>query len=261
MMRSYSWLSVCKKVTGLLFFGVEVIKTKYNTAKSIRRFVQKYGKEYKEIKNYMKIEGWLTENEAVTLFNLARNLKNKENPVIVEIGSWLGKSSFIIATGIKQISRKACLFCIDPFNSEGDSKSKQSYLLLQERLFLLKHLTLKERFIRNMKSNNVYDRIKILEGYSFNFAKKFHKQIDILFIDSNHEYKAVLRDYIDWGHKIKKGGVIAFHDVEFDPNGDPSGRETHVGPGLVVKRKIIHNPLWENHHLVGGLFYAVKNER
>lgn len=258
MNKNYSLRSFFQNGLGLVSFGGEVIKAKYRTARNIRNFVHKYGKKYETIKNYMKIEGWLTEREAITLFNLANDLEHKKNPTAVEIGSWLGKSSFIIAMGLKKISGKASLFCIDPFNSEGDAKSKKGYKKLQNRLFAIKHLTLKEQFIRNMEKNDVIEKVTILEGYSFNCVKKFHKLIDLLFIDGNHEYEAVLQDYNDWNGKIKHGGIIALHDVEFDPQEDPDGTETHIGPGLVVKRKIIGNLLWKDHHQVDGLFYAVK---
>lgn len=38
-------------------------------------------------------------------------------------------------------------------------------------------------------------------------------QIDFLFIDGDHEYHAVKRDFLTWLPFVRKGGIIAFHDA------------------------------------------------
>ncbi len=40
------------------------------------------------------------------------------------------------------------------------------------------------------------------------------KQIDLLFIDGNHGYNAVLTDWLLYNSKVRKGGIVAFHDCE-----------------------------------------------
>jgi hypothetical protein len=52
-----------------------------------------------------------------------------------------------------------------------------------------------------------------MKGYSFECCRGWSEPIDLLFIDANHEYAAVLRDFEDWSPFVKQGGVIAFHDV------------------------------------------------
>ncbi len=37
--------------------------------------------------------------------------------------------------------------------------------------------------------------------------------IDLLHIDANHSYESTKKDYEMWGAKVKKGGVILFHDA------------------------------------------------
>ena len=44
--------------------------------------------------------------------------------------------------------------------------------------------------------------------------------IDFLFIDANHHYEYVARDFKTWKSKIRPGGLIAFHDIHGAPNGD-----------------------------------------
>jgi cephalosporin hydroxylase len=40
-----------------------------------------------------------------------------------------------------------------------------------------------------------------------------NEQIDFLFIDGNHMYTAVQKDYEMYGPLVRKGGIIAFHDI------------------------------------------------
>jgi len=43
------------------------------------------------------------------------------------------------------------------------------------------------------------------------------KLIDILFIDGDHTYEGVKKDFEMYGPLVKKGGVIAFHDIVVHP--------------------------------------------
>ncbi len=43
-----------------------------------------------------------------------------------------------------------------------------------------------------------------------------HRTVDILFIDSLHEYDQVIAEYKAWLPKMKYGGVILFDDIHLD---------------------------------------------
>lgn len=47
-----------------------------------------------------QIQGWLTDGEADQLFKLARDFTPQTDPVVVELGSWKGKSSVLLAAGL-----------------------------------------------------------------------------------------------------------------------------------------------------------------
>lgn len=57
-------------------------------------------------------------------------------------------------------------------------------------------------------------------------------QCDVLFIDGDHSYEAVKRDYENYSHLVKKGGLIVFHDTI--SNGG-------YGSSMEVKRYIDYN--------------------
>jgi predicted O-methyltransferase YrrM len=231
---------------------MRILRSIINLIRADRAFVKENGYAYFPIRKYKTIEGFLTDKEAKLLFDLAKSLK--KDAIAVEIGSWLGKSTYCIAKGLGTSSNKSKLYCIDPFNADGDFYSKPIY----ESVIHQKKLSAKEMFLTNMKNFNLLSMVNILEGYSTDFSAGFKEKIDFLFIDANHSYEAVLTDFQDWAPKIRPGGIIAFHDVEFDPKGDPSGNEVFTGPGLVVKENIVNNPAWKDMRLVDGLFCATK---
>lgn len=45
------------------------------------------------------------------------------------------------------------------------------------------------------------------------------RDIDFLFIDGDHSYKAVKRDYLMYAQLVRKGGIVGFHDTNPDPHG------------------------------------------
>lgn len=74
--------------------------------------------------------------------------------------------------------------------------------------------------IRDFKSrNNLDNRSKLICGDSndINIKKLLPSNgYDFLFLDGNHEYEAVKKDYMNLSNLVKKGGIIAFHDILSD---------------------------------------------
>ena len=115
------------------------------------QFIKRRGIKYSPIFGYEAIPGWLSENEAITLYELARSLP-ADHPVAVEIGSWLGKSSVVLSKGLRGKKRPA-LYCIDPFNGDADASDRQLY----GREMVGMDRTLEQTFLDNMKKNGVLD--------------------------------------------------------------------------------------------------------
>lgn len=196
------------------------------------------------IKDYFLIDGWLSIREAVGLYKLVQLVKGN-NVTVCEIGSWLGKSSYILARSLER-HENGRLICIDPFNATGDNRSKKIYKHTEKKL----KKSLLKTFTDNMRRFGVLNQISTIQGYSHEIIKEFNTPIDILFIDGDHDYNSVLRDYKDWSKLVKKGGFIAFHDV---------GGSHVTGPKEVVELEIADNPDWIDHTLIDELYIARKN--
>jgi len=175
------------------------------------------------MKRMMSVEGWLTEAEATGLYNTARRLTP---PIVaVEIGSWHGKSSIMIAGGICATRGPGALYALDPFvgadgyaEGRSPSPSKTEYL---------------DRFRNNVRTAGLERFVIPVQGYSYDIVRTWKRPIDFLFIDGDHEYEHVNRDFKDWSPHVKKGGFIAFHDTYNWP-----------GPTRVVEERL-RPPGWK----------------
>ena len=192
-----------------------------------------------------RIQGWLTDAEADQLFKLAKHCTPNQRPVGVELGSWKGKSSVMIAAGLKD---KYCprLYCIDPFGCDENPDYQKSYY---DPLMRDHRLTVEEAFRRNIKRAGADTIVVPLRGYSFELYAKWAEPFDLLFIDANHEYEAVLRDFLTWSRFLKPEGIIAFHDVS----------PQWPGPSRVVAEKI-KLPEYSRVQKIGGLAWALRYE-
>lgn len=185
------------------------------------------------IKDYSTIQGWLTPLEAYYLYYYAKKLP--KTAVVVEIGSWKGKSTYCLAKGLKN----GKVFAIDPFEVNGEEDSLVAYSKAKgsEPLFI--------QFMKNLKRLNVYDKIVPLKGYSRDFVNKFNS-IDLLFIDGNHSIPECLFDYQNYANKISTNGFLLIHD--YVPNrkklGPTSVIENHILPSNLFKEVGIYNSLW-----------------
>lgn len=196
------------------------------------------------IKNYELIDGWLSANEAIELYELANSFDSNKEIVICEIGCWLGKSTYVLSKAVEH-KKKATIFSIDPFDGSGDNKSEGIYNSLKDQL----NDSLYDTFISNLRRFNSDKNVVPIKGYSQEIIKNFDKKIDLLFIDGNHNYQAVLQDYELWSPFIKKGGFIVLHDV---------GSAHTTGPKQVVEKFIVKNPIWGDYRLIDELYWSMK---
>ncbi len=140
-----------------------------------------------------RLEGWLSPDEGSLLYQLAQ--KNKKLGVVVELGSYHGKSTICLAQGV-QSANDGKVYAVDIF--EGNRYSNAGDFL--------------PRFMGNVTSYGVKDSITPIRGDFAEVAETWDKQIRLLFIDGSHQYEDVKRDFDVWERHVVVGGVIAFHD-------------------------------------------------
>jgi predicted O-methyltransferase YrrM len=156
-----------------------------------------------------RIGGWLTDAEANALFELARQKAPERDSVVVELGSWQGKSSVLLAAGLSA-KHHPRLYCVDPFGEDENPRYQAQYY---RPVISGMHLGLEEMFRRNIRRCGLTQIVQAIKGYSFDAVRSWDQPIDILFIDASHDYESVHRDLLLWSPFVKVGGIVALHDV------------------------------------------------
>jgi predicted O-methyltransferase YrrM len=194
------------------------------------------------IRGFKKIEGWLSDREALSLFHLARSLP--EPGTVVEIGSWQGKSTYCLAKGLKL----GKIHAIDPFDTSGEPGSDALYA---EHAAVLPQ-TLIETFKRNLNREGLLKKVEIHKGFSNQFAGEF-KDIDLLFIDGDHSIEGCSYDYHEFSGAIRNGGYLAFHDYQ-------PGRDA-LGSTFVVDNFVRKSPTWRHFLSADSLIVFRRDDR
>lgn len=149
----------------------------------------------------------LSPNETALLLKLA-----SKSSRIAEIGVFEGATSRRI---LEQMPSGGELYCVDPF--------------FAGRLGLAYGLIISKSQIRRAARRDV--TCTIVRKLSHDYAPTAPQDLDLIFIDADHSYDAVCRDWRDWSPKVKVGGLLALHDSQPIPGRCP---ET-CGPVRLVK--------------------------
>jgi predicted O-methyltransferase YrrM len=134
-----------------------------------------------------ELPGWLSYEEGETLYELARSCTGKG--VIVEIGSWRGKSTTCLGLGSKA-GKRVRVFAVDR-HTDGTFPDWR----------------------RNIEAAGIEDVVTPVKGLSQEVAAGFEEPIELLFVDGAHQYDLVRQDFERWVPKVLEGGVVAMHDT------------------------------------------------
>ena len=171
------------------------------------------------------VDGWLTDEEGEALYELAKDATGRG--VIVEIGSWKGKSTICLAHG-SAAGMAVPVYAVDPHADyrHGDFKE-------------------------NIERAGIADLVTPVKGFSRDVVDDFDRPIEVLFVDGSHEEEDVRHDFETWVPKVIDGGTVAFHDTTW-----------HPGVRKVVAEKIYGSRYFRDvRFVIGSTTIASKIER
>ncbi|UYZ12479.1 class I SAM-dependent methyltransferase [Brevibacillus sp. WF146] len=156
------------------------------------------------------IQGWVSDQAGMVLYQLTRFYA--PTGTVVELGSWKGRSTVWLAHAVKDRGAGR-VFAVDTWkgtqNGGPDEQTCQAYLkgYQENQLF--------EEFLQNLANAGVAECVQPLKGdtsaASWHFPRKH--PIGLLFIDADHNYEAVKRDFSSWSPMVPAGGYVVFDDV------------------------------------------------
>ena len=139
----------------------------------------------------------MTMQERLLLFQTAVALD--PGFTIVEIGSYLGASTAFL--GFAALHRGGAVHAVDPWMNDAMGAEGERDTLGEFR----KNTADFEHFITRHR------------GFSADVSRRGKIPCDMLFIDGDHSYEAVLTDLHSWLPSLKPGGILAMHDVDAPP--------------------------------------------
>ena len=190
------------------------------------------------------IAGWSSEDE----LNLLYKFSSEATGPIVEIGSWMGRSTIALAEGSKISNQK--VYAVDTFHGGENTHELDKYFSAENPDNIY------QKFQSNIKRADVADQVIVKRGLSIDVVKQWNNSIGMIFIDGDHSYKAVLEDGENWLPFLQVGGIAAFHD--FRPNPKQGNYQARIGVMLTVTDLIIKSDNYEFVDFVGLLYIAKK---
>lgn len=157
------------------------------------------------LQKIINLPGWLSQDEGLLLYQLTKKVQNRGR--IVEIGSFMGKSTAFIASACKEMGGQA-MFAVDPhlgITHEGKKEFKQTF----------------SDFKKNIEKLGLSDFVSPIRKTSQEAARTWQGKISLLNVDGLHEYKYVKQDLQLWLPKVVDGGYVVCHDA-FSPEPDVS---------------------------------------
>ena len=151
--------------------------------------------------------GWCDAEEGEALYNYAK--AGEGEGVIVEIGSFAGKSAIYLGMGAKDGQREK-VYTIDchtlprEMGASWTNRTDEHGVFIPEDSF--------EELKKNIKKAELSDWVIPILGYSKDVARTWDNPVRLLFIDGSHDYDSVKNDFFSWEKHVVEGGIIGFHD-------------------------------------------------
>lgn len=145
---------------------------------------------------YAALEGMLSFNEALLLYCLAKQVCAG---CIVEVGSYRGLSSVFLGLGSIDGDRVP-VYAVDPH--------REFVGVLGGRFGSDDRVA----FYSAMHSARCGHTVALINLSSEQFCYRWKDSVSLLWIDGDHRYESVKRDFNCWNMHMETGGVIAFHD-------------------------------------------------
>jgi hypothetical protein len=151
------------------------------------------------------VEGWLRDEEAEKLIVFTRRaVVEHAVPTVVEIGSFCGRSTIVLASAARTARSNARVYAIDPHQGVVGAEDALDGL----------HVTppTRERFQRTIASAGLAEMVEPICLPSYDVS--WHSPIAFLFIDGLHGYSSVARDFFHFEQHLVEGAYVAFHDCD-----------------------------------------------
>lgn len=148
--------------------------------------------------DFSVVPALMSKRELPALYKIAETIDGN----VIEVGSWKGGSTIVIASGLKS----GKIYAIDPHkNTTAHEANKVSDTYSE--------------FLENLKKFNVTDKVIPIRKTSEEAFRSWDKgNVEMVYIDGNHDYEYAKYDIESWLNHLKKGGILVIHDFGINGN-------------------------------------------
>lgn len=184
------------------------------------------------------IPGWTSGDDAqeIALASFALG----DNPVIVEIGVFLGRCTVLLA-GPRRRLGSGLVHGIDPFDGSGDAFSLPHYRRILESLG---NGSQRDHFEANIADAGLGDWVKVHQGRGEDIAASWEQPIDLLLLDGDQSPEGARAAYEAWVKFLKPGGILVLRNT---PARDYA--EGHDGHRRLAMTEVVPGKYDEIRHL------------
>jgi predicted O-methyltransferase YrrM len=203
-----------------------------------------------ELEYYLRLSasvpGFARGEEARELARVSFSLP--PNAVVVEIGSFLGSGTILLA-GARKIRGSGKVHAVDPFDGSGDPVSVPIY---EKILAEAGGGPLRGHFDEHIRRAGLSDWVEVHQGRAAEVAARWTTPVDMIFFDGDQSRAGVREAYESWSRFLTPDGIIAVHNSAPDNH-----RPDHDGQRLLVEEEI-RPPHYADIRLVYSTTFARK---
>jgi MMP 1-O-methyltransferase len=193
-----------------------------------------------------RVAGWTRGAEADALLQAAWRLP--DHAVIVEIGSFLGSASILLA-GARKLRRSGRLHCVDPFDASGDEVSVPEYARILGHYSNASQI---EIFLANVRNAGVANWLCVHRGPAERIGLSWTLPVDMLFMDGDQSPQGVAGAFESWSPWLKPGGLLALHNS--NPRVYAEGHDGHY----VLRERLLAAGSYSLAEEVGSTTFMLK---
>ena len=173
------------------------------------------------------VDGWLTEAQARRLW--ARGVAARGRGAVVEIGSFRGRSTIVLASAADAV------VAIDPHagSDRGPQEIAPDAALGNADL---------DAFQANLARAGVADRVRHVRSASAQALGEVDGAVALLYVDGAHRYGPARADLAGWGRRVSPGGAMLVHDAF-----------SSIGVTLALLSECVVSPWWRYAGRTGSL--------
>jgi predicted O-methyltransferase YrrM len=161
-----------------------------------------------------EVKGFIAPEEGEALHECGER-QSRLGPCL-EIGAYCGLSTMYIGSGVRR--NGGVLFAVDHHRGSEEHQPGEAYhdpdLFDPGRGRMDSFRELE----KNISRAGLEDTVVPIVAPSALVARQWRTPLSLVFIDGGHSLAAAWTDYRCWSPQVQPGGILAIHDIFFDPS-------------------------------------------